>query len=242
MNEKLTIKQFGEHAILINWPAVIDTKTHEEVLQMDAFISASFADSIIETVPTYHSLALYTKKDVVISDLIEKIKTTKLPPSRRKSKLKNILTIPVCYLDPFAVDIDEMAIAHSCDPSDIIQLHTKPLYKVYFIGFLPGFPYLGGLDKKLWTARKAIPRKLIESGSVAIGGSQTGIYAVDSPGGWNIIGRSPLQFFSTEKSTSSLLKAGDYVRFTAITVEEYHSIENQVAKGSFKIQKEVQHD
>lgn len=235
-------RQFGEHAIEIRWPARINEATNDAVLQMDYFITENFKEQIIETVPAYHSLVVYLREKILVSEFISSVKEANNTAERRIPKTKSLVTIPVCYEDKYAIDMQYVASTHKLTPSEIIRIHTQPKYKVYFLGFLPGFPYLGGLDKRLVTPRKSTPRSYIACGSVAIGGGQTGIYTFDSPGGWNIIGKSPLQFFSTERSSLSLLRPGDFLKFESVTRSKYKKIRGEVVKGDYKIAREVYRD
>ncbi len=239
MNLEPTYQHFGENGLLIDWPSKIDTLINDEVLRMDKLISKTFGNKIIELVPSYHSLAIYLKEDERISDFIELLKELPIFSAKKVLKIKNIITIPVCYEPKYALDLDEVAINNGINVKEVIRLHTKETYKVYFLGFLPGFPYLGGLNESLYTSRKSTPRRNIEKGSVAIGGEQTGIYTIDSPGGWNIIGKSPLDFFSSESSLRCLLKPGDFVRFSPISTKKFEKINAEVARGNFEVRKEV---
>lgn len=135
-----------------------------------------------------------------------------------------------------------MALNAGLSADEVIERHIQPLYPVYFIGFLPGFPYLGGLDKQLITPRLEDPRTLVPQGSVGIGGAQTGIYTSSSPGGWNLIGRSPLLFFSINEAPPSLLRAGDFVKFTPIGNKEFDRIESLLSNGLYDIEREVVYD
>ncbi len=242
MTRQPTFQKFGDRGLLINWPTSIDPAVNVEVLQMNILISREFHDEIIETVPAYHSLAVYLHEEIDVLTFIERLKKIASTQVRRASRVKTVITIPVCYKINLAPDLNEVSDLHGVSTSEVIRLHTERLYKVYFLGFLPGFPYLGGLNKELYTPRKSNPRKLVEKGSVGIGGAQTGIYTSDSPGGWNIIGRCPLDFFSTKKSPCCLLKPGDYVRFTAISRKKFYKIEQEVADGNYQIRKEAWHD
>ncbi|HEU5247386.1 MAG TPA: 5-oxoprolinase subunit PxpB [Candidatus Udaeobacter sp.] len=132
--------------------------------------------------------------------------------------------IPVCYDPEFAFDIDDVARRANISPSAVIRLHSAAEYRVACIGFVPGFPFLAGLPKKLATPRRDVPRKQIPPGSVGIGGAQTGVYPLRSPGGWNLIGRTPLRLFDPEKNPPALLRAGDRVRFRSITRDEFETI------------------
>jgi len=137
-----------------------------------------------------------------------------------------IMEIPVCYENDFGLDLQEIADFHDIDTESVIRLHTAPVYDVYMIGFVLGFPYLGGLDEKLYTPRKKSPRKVVPAGSVGIADRQTGIYPIQSPGGWQILGRTPVRLFDLERKNPFFLEMGDKVRFTAITRAEFESYTN----------------
>jgi inhibitor of KinA len=144
---------------------------------------------------------------------------------RRSAQSEVRLTeIPVCYDPEFALDIDDVARRANISPSEVIHLHSAAKYRVACIGFVPGFPFLTGLPKKLATPRRDVPRKEIPVGSVGIGGAQTGIYPLRSPGGWNLIGRTPLRLFDPQKNPPTVLRAGDRVRFRAIARDEFESL------------------
>src|SRR5438270_1313977 len=136
----------------------------------------------------------------------------------------SVIEIPVCYETEFALDLEHVAQHAGVHWKEVVDLHCGADYRVHCLGFTPGFPFLGGLPRKLATPRRDVPRKEIPAGSVAIGGTQTGIYPIKSPGGWNVIGRTPLQLFDPEKDPPSLLRAGDRVRFRAITREEFDRV------------------
>jgi len=135
-----------------------------------------------------------------------------------------LVEIPVCYDPEFALDLNDVASQANLTPTKVVDLHSRAEYRVSCIGFVPGFPFLAGLPKELATPRRATPRKEIPAGSVGIGGAQTGIYPLRSPGGWNLIGRTPLHLFDPEKTPPAFLCAGDRVRFRAITREEFEAL------------------
>jgi len=132
--------------------------------------------------------------------------------------------IPVCYAAQFGVDLEALASAHGLTPDEVISLHSAPLYRVQMLGFAPGFAYLAGLDARIATPRKPTPRTRVPAGSVAIGGELTAVYPLDLPGGWHLIGRSPLSFFDPYAERPSLLVAGDRVRFVPITAEQFAAV------------------
>jgi len=137
------------------------------------------------------------------------------------------LEIPVCYDELLAPDLSSLAKEKKLSVEKIIQKHSNKTYRVHMIGFLPGFAYLAKVDKSISMPRKSKPAVLVKAGSVGIAGEQTGIYPLDSPGGWNIIGRTPLQLFSAKRKDPVLLKAGDEVRFTPITLKEFHQLKSK---------------
>jgi inhibitor of KinA len=134
---------------------------------------------------------------------------------------KSLIEIPVCYETEFALDLEQVARHAGVHWREVVDLHCGAEYRVHCVGFTPGFPFLGGLPHKIATPRRDVPRKEIPAGSVAIGGAQTGIYPIKSPGGWNVIGRTPLRLFDPQKDPPALLLAGDRVRFRAIAREEF---------------------
>jgi inhibitor of KinA len=144
-------------------------------------------------------------------------------PARSQSRT---VEIPVCYDPEFGLDIDDVARRAAISPGQVIRLHSGAEYCVACIGFVPGFPFLAGLPKKLATPRREVPRKQIPPGSVGIGGAQTGIYPLRSPGGWNLIGRTPLRLFDPKKNPPALLRAGERVRFRKISRDEFESFKH----------------
>jgi inhibitor of KinA len=137
---------------------------------------------------------------------------------------RRVVEVPVCYDEEFAPDLSVVAKASGLGLDKVVQLHASAEYRVGFIGFAPGFPYLVGLPPQLATPRRAVPRQMVPAGAVAIGGGQTGIYPSASPGGWNVIGRTPLRLFETTRAEPALLRAGDGVRFHAINRAEFDAL------------------
>jgi len=170
-----------------------------------------------ECVPTYRSLmVLYDPTAILFHELIEQIKQAETslpsfapPPAR-------IIEIPVRYGGEFGADIGTVAAHNHLSEDDVIALHSGRDYLVYMLGFTPGFCYLGGLDERLETPRLEVPRPRIPAGSVGIAGKQTGIYPIDSPGGWQLIGWTPLRMFDPQREPPVLVNAGDVVRFVPI--------------------------
>ncbi len=239
MNLQPTYRQFGDTALLISWEAKIDDTINIEVVKMQYFLKENFYEEIIETVPAYYSIAVFVSKKITIGALQKKISGGFKNYSKQFQETSNIITIPVCYEREFAPDMETVANHNSLSIKEVIALHTKPLYTIYFLGFLPGFPYLGGLPKQLHTPRRSTPRTFVEKGSVAIGGGQAGIYTMDSPGGWNVIGKTPITFFNAQKAVPALLQAGDFIKFEAISTPQMQRIQVELELGIYKLGKEV---
>jgi len=142
------------------------------------------------------------------------------------------LIVPVCYDQEFGEDLAYIAQVHRLTIEEVVAIHTSTSYFVHMIGFLPGFPYLGGLSPRIATPRKESPRTLVAAGSVGIAGAQTGVYPIDSPGGWQIIGRSPWQFFDQHVDPPCRVRAGDTVKFNAITLHEFRVIQGELMVGN----------
>jgi inhibitor of KinA len=213
--------------------------TLDAVLRAFRQLRTAAIPGIIELAPAYTSVAVFLDPITVakasetpgeLFDLfVERIRAAVAAGADRGSRRRTarlggrLVEIPVCYDPEFALDIDDVAGRANISPSEVVRLHSAAEYRVACIGFVPGFPFLAGLPKKLVTPRREVPRKEIPPGSVGIGGAQTGIYPLRSPGGWNLIGRTPLKLFDPTKDPPALLRAGDCVRFRAITQEEFEA-------------------
>lgn len=227
--------------MLIEWPHKIDPSILEEIISFQSIIESQLGDVITETVNAYNSLTLIFKEEAIsMSDLKDKVIHIHRSGIAKKEKRKRTWKIPVCYHEEFGIDLQEIARAKKCSVSDIIDMHTSPRYLVYFTGFLPGFLYLGGLPSTLVIPRKSSPRLQIIKGAVAIGGQQTGIYPSQSPGGWNIIGNSPLEFFDPSQDPPCFSEAGDYLKFYAIDKATHQKIKEEVEEGRFEIESEIE--
>lgn len=180
---------------------------------------------ILSLNPTYRSLFVqYDPTLCSFERLITTVEEALVGLEDSSEASQSVLDIPVCYGDEFGPDLAEVAAYHGLSPEEVIRRHTAPVYHVYMIGFTPGFPYLGGLDPVLFTPRKAVPRSKVPAGSVGIAERQTGIYPIESPGGWQIIGRTPLKLFDLHRDPPFLVEAGMAVRFHAVSREAYENL------------------
>ncbi|MFO8146872.1 MAG: 5-oxoprolinase subunit PxpB [Gillisia sp.] len=233
------VKVMGERAIIIEFKPVIDEKLLEKILFYKKIIEEYYIKLKVEVINTYNSLLVYYVYDIenVYSEVLP-LKGLLDTPNIPKKVNSLLYYIPVCYDLDFGLDLELLANQKSCSVAEIINLHTLPVYTVYFIGFLPGFLYLGGLDKKLHISRKEQPRMKVEKGAVGIGENQTGIYPKSSPGGWQIIGKSPVDFFDRNSVPPCEIDAGDKVKFQSITRKEFDEISDKINSGIFQIKKE----
>lgn len=234
----LTYKLFGRSAVLVEWPATISKDIIQDIISFERKVKE--IDSILDTIIAYNSLLIRYQNPIVNNEIIISQLKTKYEASSYSIKQDQFLwQIPVCYDVSFGIDLEEIACKKKCSVTEIIRLHTEGDYLVYFIGFQPGFLYLGGLHQNLHIPRKSNPRVRVDKGSVGIGGSQTGVYPQDSSGGWNILGKSPLNFFNMKASNPCFAKPGDCIQFVAVDLHTFYQIEKEVANQKFKIKKSL---
>jgi KipI family sensor histidine kinase inhibitor len=219
------ILPLGDCGVTIEFGERIDPKIHERVLACMSLLEQEPLPGQLDIVPTYRSVTIYF--DPVITDtgslgatlLSRAVNYTAARPRPSKT-----LTLPVFYDPAVAPDLEAVAAETRLTAEEVITLHTSVAYRVYMLGFTPGFPYLGLVPRRIAVPRLATPRTLVPVGSVGIAGSQTGIYPRDSPGGWRIIGRTPVQVCDLSKPEPFLLEPGDQVRFVAIDRPEYDEL------------------
>ena len=211
----------GDRALLVELGDEVDLKVNNRVRELFVAIKTDPLEGVVETTPSYRSLLLIfdpLKTTVsLLKNRIEKLLQT-LDPSKIREPRK--VEIPVVYGSEYGPDLEWVAGYHGITPDEVICLHTEHTYNVYMIGFMPGFPYLGELPEALVTPRRETPRTVVPRGSVALAQGQTGIYSTRSPGGWQVIGRTPLTLFDPGKWPPALLEMGDRVKFFAIDEEE----------------------
>jgi inhibitor of KinA len=237
MSFKLQYKVYNSNSILVEWPAVIDENVLQDVLNFKNKIEKSYAKQKVEVINAYSSmLIIYDNTIDNINDAFLDLKQIYIEEEDIRQTEGLIWNIPVCYDEKFGVDFSAFSKEKKLLKSEIISLHTAPIYTVYFIGFLPGFLYLGGLDSRLFLDRKKTPNLHVDKGSVAIGGHQTGIYPQDSPGGWHIIGNSPIELFNPKQNPPCKIKAGDKVKFNPISLEEHAAILNKVHNSKYQLE------
>ncbi|WP_297091321.1 5-oxoprolinase subunit PxpB [Thermococcus sp.] len=218
-----TIKPAGDSALLVSFGEVIDEKINGRIHSIAREIEKVGFEWLVEAVPAYSSLlviydplkASYTAVEASIKPLLN-VETGTFDG--------RLVKVPVVYGGQYGPDIDFVAEHSGLSVDDVIEIHSRPTYLVYFLGFLPGFAYLGGMDERIAVPRLEKPRLKVPAGSVGIAGKQTGIYPLESPGGWRLIGRTPLRLFNPLKEQPTLLQPGDRVKFVPIDGEEFVEI------------------
>jgi len=222
----------GDRGLLLEFGDEISFEINEKVRKMALAIRAEAIDGIVETVPAYGSLLiLYNPLILPIEELRKRL--TRLEEGLQQTRFPDpkLTKIPVVYGGLFGPDLESVAKHHKISPEEVIRLHCSKPYFIYMIGFMPGFPYMGELPEALVTPRLKTPRLVVPAGSVAIAQRQTGIYSMESPGGWQILGRTPVKLFDPEKDPPALLRMGDLVQFYPISEKEFHSWNSQSASS-----------
>lgn len=229
------IHPLSDVSLIIDFGNVIDESINKMVHAVFYQLQEEPIPGMIEAVPAYSSLTIYYDVPFIRKKIrgeatafewvCEKVKEYLSKDRVQFQEQETFIRIPVCYDKEYGTDLDFIALLNQISTEEIIHLHTSTLYRVYMLGFLPGFAYMGLINDKIAAPRKQFPAP-VESGSVGIAGRQTGIYPLRSPGGWQIIGRTPLNLFDKEKENPTLFKSGDTVQFYSITIDEFIHFKN----------------
>ncbi len=234
---QLIFKQYGNSGILIEWPQKISLDILNDIRVFCENIESEKFDEIVEINFIYASLLVVYKPESTRFDLLTELlkKVYKNTNSLIQKFIKNTWNIPVCYHKDYGIDLKELSVLKTLSIDEICALHRLKPYTVFGIGFLPGFLYLGGLPINLHAPRRDSPRMSVPNGAVAIGGSQTGIYPQKSPGGWHIIGQTPINLFDINREIPCEIIPGDEVQFYDVSKEEYRTLENEQRNGNYSL-------
>ena len=229
MSERPTLHVFGDEAVRFYWKPEISDSLNDAVIAWADAIRSRFKNQIEDITIGYNEISVHFPNLEETQKFLKEYTEESIDVEQEESRVeRSHLFIPVCYDPAFALDMNSYAEVKGFAPEEIIALHTQPEYRVYFLGFLPGFPYLGGMNEKLEHARLDKPRRQVPAGAVGIAGKQTGIYPTESPGGWNIIGQTPLSLFDPQDATPTLLKSSDRLSFYSISPAEFERIRDEV--------------
>lgn len=237
---KLSYKPYGRNALLIEWPRMINESVLQDILRFKQLIAVDYPE--LEQIPAYNSLCLVARTPIDFNKLTRGIMAIYAEGFILPSHSKKVWEIPVCYDLSFGIDMEEFSLQKKMSIQHIIDLHTRPVYTVYCIGFLPGFMYLGGLNSSLIQPRRSEPRLRIPKGSVGIGGEQTGVYPQESPGGWNIIGNSPVPLFDPSNEKPCKISVGDGIKFYQIDKAQHELIKIQTETKIFEFKSYLSDD
>jgi inhibitor of KinA len=235
--DKPIISLFGSNGISLVWEEKIDPNQHTYILAFTAAIEERFKTSILETVTTYHSTLIFVKSSGNASDLLCKIKEISTHEFTTNAYTNSNWLIPVCYDTRFGLDLEHISNQTRLSVEEIVRIHTGTPYRIYFSGFLPGFLYLGGLDSKIHVARKSTPRLNVSKGAVGIGGAQTGIYPKKCPGGWQILGQTPIEMFDISSKNLTPFKPGDTIQFESVEFVDFLRIEKEISLSKYQLKK-----
>ena len=219
MGSEVRFLPAGDSALVAEFGREVDEAVNQRVHDMARWLEMCRIPGVTEVLPTFRSLMVfYDPTKLSYAALVRKLGQYRTAAETGMAMEKKVLQVPCCYDGP---DLDGMTALTGLSREEIIAIHSGVDYKIYMMGFLPGFVYLGGLDKRICLPRVETPRTRIEPGSVGIGGSQTGVYPVASPGGWRILGRTYLKFYDPNRTEPILCRAGQYIRFVPISREAY---------------------
>ena len=233
---KVRFLSAGDRALVVEFGDRVDRKLSEDVLRLNATVRSRALDGVIETVPTFRSLMIHFDPLVITRGKLELSIEGLLGDDSGSQIDTRFWHIPVCYEGELAPDLAEVAQLTGLTPSDVVAMHSGTIYHVYMLGFLPGFPYLGDLPAELSLPRRADPRVRVPPGSIAIATSLSAIYPYESPGGWHLIGTTPLRLFDLDHSKPALLAPGDAVLFQAVDRTHYDRIRHAVENRSYEVE------
>ncbi len=226
----------GDTSLSVEFGDVINEAINHDIRAYKIALEKAGIPGIVETVPTYRSLMVHYDPSVIpyaqirmkLEQLLNEMGEIEIPPSP-------VLEIPVLYGGEMGPDLPFVAEHAGMSEEEVVKIHSSAEYLIYMLGFTPGFTYLGGMSEKIAAPRLKAPRVKIPAGSVGIAGTQTGVYPIDSPGGWQLIGRTPVKMYDPERETPILPEAGQYIQFFPVTQTEYDAILQEVEAGTYVV-------
>ena len=222
------IRITGDTSVAVVFGDEISADINMKIRSFDELLNDEQIEGVFETVPTYCTLTVHYAPEVIRFDQLRQKLQVLLALSHRAQKMNTVvMEIPVCYGGEYGPDLDFVAKYNKLSPEEVVRIHTSAEYLIYMLGFTPGFSYMGGMDERIATPRLTTPRVKIPAGSVGIAGSQTGIYPLESPGGWQLIGQTPLRLYDPKREKAILVDAGMNMIFYPIDEAEYERIRRE---------------
>ncbi len=233
---EIDFQPLGDSGVRLSFGNEISKEINQSIRIFTNYLKDYSIQGVIEWIPTYTSLAIFYNPELIkYNELIEKLKEMKNNLREAEIPASLVFEIPTFYGEETGPDLSYIAKHNGLSEEEVVKIHTSSDYLIYMIGFAPGFPYLGGMSKKIAAPRLDSPRAKIKAGSVGIAGEQTGIYPIETPGGWRIIGITPLKLYDPNRKEPILLSAGNYLRFRSISFEEFKEIKIQVENNTYKV-------
>ncbi|MDE2914247.1 MAG: 5-oxoprolinase subunit PxpB [Paracoccaceae bacterium] len=229
------LRPHGDSAIAVEFGDTIDADTNRRVIELEHAVQTSNLPGVLECVPTYCSLLVHldplTAEHVTLSATLVRLAHEACAGAHVRAGKGRLWRVPVTYGGDHGEDLETLAARRGLSPKRVVELHVRPVYRVYMVGFMPGFTYLGGLDPRLATPRRRTPRSSVPGGSVSIGARQSAIGSVSGPSGWNLIGRTPVRCFHPRRDPVFLFEAGDTIVFEPISAAQWDRLDSQSAAG-----------
>lgn len=235
---KVRLLSTGDRALVVEFGDRVERELNDNVLRLDESLRASGLPGVVETVPTFRSLMVHYDPLVTTRADLERSITSLVDRGSGPRAAATLWRVPVCYDGAFSSDLAEVAHLTGVTQSEVVALHSAVRYHVYMLGFLPGFPYMGDLPPQLALPRRADPRLRVPAGSVSIATTLTAIYPYESPGGWHLIGTTPIRLFDPVRARPALLEPGDIVQFEPIDPASFASIRKAVDSGNYEVANE----
>lgn len=233
--QNIKILTAGDASLLIEFGKEISPEINSKITGVVQLMKEQHIEGVVDVIPAFCSLLInYDPRVISYDEITKRMKRILKMDVRAGETKKRVFEIPVCYGGKYGPDLGFIAENAGLTEEEVIKIHSSRDYLIYMLGFLPGFCYLGGLDERIHTPRLANPRIKISAGSVGIGGSQTGIYPLDSPGGWQLMGMTPVKTYDPNREIPILLSAGDYIRFVPVEEEEYLRIKELVERDEYQ--------
>ena len=233
--DKAAFYPAGDSAILIEFEQTISPEINKKITALVRLIKEQQIEGIVEMLPSFCALLVnYDPRVISYGQIHDRLSELAQLDVKVEGQAARIFEIPTCYGGEYGPDINYIAEKAGLSIQEVIDIHSSKDYLIYMLGFMPGFSYLGGLDERIHTPRLATPRIKIHGGSVGIAAGQTGIYPLDSPGGWQLLGMTPVKTYDPNREVPILYDAGDYIRFVPVSEEEFQTIKAQVEEGTYQ--------